>query len=54
VVRKVKKKAIQEMIQIDYPVNYFMDNTKKIANKIKNIELYNATMLHTLPISKLK
>jgi hypothetical protein len=49
VVSKVKMKVIQEMIQIDPPVNWSMDKQMKIANELKNIELYNRNIKHNLP-----
>ena len=38
----VKMKIIQEMIQIQRPMGWSMDNVEKIAKEMKNIELYNS------------
>ena len=38
---KVKMKIIQGMIQLERPRNWSIDNIKKIASEIKNIEVYN-------------
>jgi hypothetical protein len=35
-------KIIQEMIQIQRPMGWSMDNVEKIAKEMKNIELYNS------------
>jgi hypothetical protein len=47
-------KVVQEMIQIDHPVNWSIDNIFKIANELKNIELYNSNIMHNLPATGLK
>ena len=39
---RIKIKIIQGMIQLERPSNWSMENIKKIANEIQNIELYNA------------
>ena len=52
VVSKVKMKVIQEMIQVERPVNWSIENVKKIVNEIKNIELYNAAILGKLEVVK--
>ena len=52
VVSKVKMKIIQEMIQVERPVNWSIENVKKIVNEIKNIELYNAAILGKLEVAK--
>ena len=54
VVSKVKMKVVQEMIQIDRPVNWSIDNIFKIANELENIELYNSNIMHNLPAIGLK
>ena len=38
----VKMKIIQEMIQIQRPMGWSMDNVEKIAKEMNNIELYNS------------
>jgi hypothetical protein len=38
---KIKMKVIQGMIQIERPTNWTIENIEKIANDIKNMELYN-------------
>ena len=48
VVSKVKMKVIQEMIQIERPVNWSIENIMKIAKNLKNIELYNSAIVHKL------
>ena len=48
VVSKVKMKVIQEMIQVERPVNWSIENVKKIINEIKNIELYNSVIIGKL------
>ena len=40
-VSKTKLKIIQGMIQLERPSNWSIDNIKKIASEIKNIEIYN-------------
>jgi hypothetical protein len=40
-------KVIQEIIQIDGPVSWSMDNKLKIAKESKNLKLYNSIILHT-------
>jgi hypothetical protein len=45
-------KIIQEMIQVERPVNWSIENVKKIVNEIKNIELYNAAILGKLEVAK--
>ena len=40
---KVKMKIIQEMIQIDRPSGWSLDNVNLISKEIKRIELYNRT-----------
>ena len=42
VLSKVKMKVIQEMIQIERPVNWSMENIERIANELKNVESYNS------------
>jgi hypothetical protein len=54
VVSKVKMKVVQEMIQIDRPVNWSIDNIFKMANELENIELYNSNIMHNLPAIGLK
>ena len=39
---KIKMKVIQGMIQIERPTNWTIEHIKKIANEIKNMELYNS------------
>ena len=41
-ISKVKIRVIQGMIQIERPVNWSIDNIKKLAKEIENIESYNA------------
>ena len=53
-VSKVKMKIIQEMIQVECPVNWTIENVKKVVNEIKNIELYNAAILGKLEIVKIR
>ena len=53
-VSKVKMKIIQEMIQVERPVNWTIENVKKVVKEIKNIELYNAAILGKLEIVKIR
>ena len=39
---KIKMKVIQGMIQIERPTNWTIEHINKLANKIKNMELYNS------------
>jgi hypothetical protein len=48
VVSKVKMKVIQEMIQVDCPVNESMANILKIASELNNVESYNSNIMHNL------
>jgi hypothetical protein len=41
VISAVELKIIQYMIQIDCPTNWSVENIIRIANEVKNIELYN-------------
>ena len=43
---KLKVRLIQAMIQIERPINWTMEKIIKIANDIKNIEIYNAKVLN--------
>jgi hypothetical protein len=54
VLSKIKIRVIQEMIQIERPVNWAREKIQKIANEIKCLELYNATMINKLENTKRK
>ena len=38
----LKVRIIQAMMQIDRPVGWQMENIKKLARELRNIELYNS------------
>ena len=54
VISKIKIRLIQEMIQIERPVNWSREKLLKLANEIKNKEMYNATKINKLEKIKLK
>ena len=41
-VNKIKIRIIQEMIQMERPINWTMDNIVRLANELQRIEIYNA------------
>ncbi len=41
IISKVKMKVIQNMIQVERPVNWSLVNVVKIASEIRRIEIYN-------------
>jgi hypothetical protein len=43
-INKIKVRVIQEMIQIERPINWTIENKMKIANDIRCLELYNANI----------
>jgi hypothetical protein len=51
---KLKIKVIQGMIQVKHPFNCSIENTMKIANENKWIEIYNALKLNKLEVNKPK
>ena len=54
VLSKVKIKIIQQMIQIERPTNWTIEEIKKIANEIKGIEMYNARKVSKVDKIKVK
>ena len=52
VVSKVKMRIVQEMIQVERPINWTLENNNKIVMGLKNIELYNAVILGKIQIVK--
>jgi hypothetical protein len=54
VISKIKIRLIQEMIQIERPVNWSREKLLKLANEVKNNEMYNATRIYKLEKTKLK
>ncbi len=39
---KIKIRVIQAMIQVERPINWSIENVKKIVNELKGIEIYNS------------
>ncbi len=54
VISKIKIRLIQEMIQIERPVNWSREKLLKLTNEMKNKEMYNATKINKLEKIKLK
>ena len=51
---KVKMKIIQEMIQIERPVEWSIENIKKAAKDLKIVELYNSAITGKLQKTRIK
>jgi hypothetical protein len=43
---KVKMRVIQEMIQINRPANWTMENINWISKELKSLEIFNAKKVH--------
>ena len=54
VLSKVKIRVIQEMIQIERPVNWAIERIQKIANELRCMEIYNATKINKFEKTKTK
>ena len=54
VISKIKIRLIQEMIQIERPVNWSREKLLKLINEIKNKEMYNASKINKIEKIKLK
>ena len=54
VVSRVKMKVIQEMIQVERPVDWSIGRIKKIVSEIKSIDLYNAAISGKIHIVRRK
>jgi hypothetical protein len=54
VLSKIKIRVIQEMIQIERPVNWAIERIQKIANELRCMEIYNATKINKLEKAKTK
>jgi hypothetical protein len=54
VLSKIKIRVIQEMIQIERPVNWTIENIQRIANELMCVEIYNAKKINKLEKTKLK
>jgi hypothetical protein len=50
----IKMRLIQEMIQIERPVNWTMEKIVTVVNEIRYIEMYNATLSNKLEKTKRK
>ena len=54
VLSTIKIRLIQEMIQIERPVNWSLEKIVKLVNEIKCIEMFNATKINKLEKTKRK
>jgi hypothetical protein len=52
VISTIKIRVIQEMIQMERPVHWSEEKIIKLANEIKCIEMFNATMINKLENTK--
>ena len=54
VLSKIKIRVIQEMIQIERPVNWAIERIQKIADELRCMEIYNATRINKFDQTKTK
>ena len=54
ILTKIKIRVIQAMIQVERPINWSIENVKKIVNELKGIEIYNSKIGKKIEVTRRK
>ena len=52
IISMLKVRVVQELIQIERPRGWIMENTRKLAFDLKRIEIYNSAAKHKIEETK--